>query len=166
MLCPATAGAQAVARSFDELRPLVKPGETVSVTDREGREVEGQIIELSSSLVLQVPSGRREMTEPDVRSMRLRGNQMTKGLAWGLGVGLASGLTVGLLDTMYCTQQCFDTAVLWTAIGAGAGAGIGAAIGSKSPRYRLIYERPAATAVTMSPLITRRQKGVLVSVRF
>ena len=69
-LCPTPVGAQTIARSFADLRPLLKPGETVRVTDATGQEAEGQIIELSSSLVLQLPTGRRQLAEPDVSRIR------------------------------------------------------------------------------------------------
>jgi hypothetical protein len=166
-LCPAPVGAQTVARSFDDLRSLVKPGQTVHVIDTTGREVEGRIIELSSSLVLQVPqTGRRELAEPDVRTVRLRGNAVKKGLGWGLGIGAASGLALGWYALGDCHVHC-ERDIYRAVFGfAGIGGVIGAAVGLAIPTHRLIYERPATAAVTVSPVVTGRQKGVLVSVRF
>ena len=49
--------AQEIASSFDQLRVLLKRGDSVTVTDRSGREITGRIADLSfSSLVLLVIS--------------------------------------------------------------------------------------------------------------
>ena len=48
-LLPHNAGAQTVAQSFEELRALVKSGDTVYVTDTSGRRTKGKIGDLSAS---------------------------------------------------------------------------------------------------------------------
>lgn len=48
-LAPSDARAQLVARSFGELQGLVRPGETVVVTDENGRELKGKLGEISAS---------------------------------------------------------------------------------------------------------------------
>jgi hypothetical protein len=52
------ADAQEIAGSFDQLRVLVKPGDTVTLTDSTGNETRGKILTLSStSLALSVGDG-------------------------------------------------------------------------------------------------------------
>jgi len=60
---PLRAGAQVVATSFEELKAIVKPGDTIDVTETTGRKIKGRLGELSaSSLELLVrktgPDGR------------------------------------------------------------------------------------------------------------
>ena len=62
--------AQEVATSFDQLRVLVKPGETVTVTDTLGEQVTGTIVDLSSSsLGLVVGRTRRDLAEAEVKAI-------------------------------------------------------------------------------------------------
>ena len=67
--------AQELAGSFEQLRVLVKPGDTVSVLDRAGQEVRGTISELSSSALAITVAGKpqalsreRHRRHPQARS--------------------------------------------------------------------------------------------------
>jgi hypothetical protein len=171
-LCPATADAQTVARSFAELRPLVKPGETVRVTEATGQEAEGQIIELSSSLVLQLPTGRRELAEPDVSKVRRWTGR--RGSPLGAVIGAAAGAVAGSLIALgvafqQCGGSCSDEKFLMglSIIGIPvAGGFLGYYLPGGNRTLTTIYDRPSASTVTVLPIVTGRQKGVLVSVHF
>jgi carboxymethylenebutenolidase len=78
------AEAQEVASSFEQLRALLKPGETVSVTDTDGRETTGTIADLSSSsLGLLIAGTRHDVPERDVKTMRQRrGDSLWNGVRW------------------------------------------------------------------------------------
>jgi hypothetical protein len=88
-ILPATGGAQELAGSFDQLRVLVKPGDTVRVTDSRGQEVRGSIANLSpSSLALQAGEGRRTFLETDIAAIHQRRNDsLANGAKWGFAVG-------------------------------------------------------------------------------
>ena len=92
------AQAQEVATSFEELRFLVEPGETVTVTDANGRESSGKIAELStSSLGLLMNKTRRDLQESEVMVIRQRRpDSLANGAKWGFAAGAAFGLIFGL----------------------------------------------------------------------
>jgi hypothetical protein len=168
MALASRAEAQGIATSFDQLRLLVRPGDTVSVTDTTGREVTGRIVVLSSSsLALMIDRTRRDLTEPDVTTIRQRRNDsLANGAAWGLGIG--AGLTGALIAASGGVDGEYGWAVLaiaaYGAIGAGVGVGVDAMITSR----QVIYERPArpSAALTISPVLTGARKGISVSMRF
>jgi hypothetical protein len=168
MALASRAEAQGIAASFDQLRLLVRPGDTVSVTDTTGREVTGKIVALSSSsLALTIDRTRRELTEPDVTTIRQRRNDsLANGAKWGLGVGVCLPLVLLALSGADDIDAGF-TAVVIAAYG-GMGAGIGVGIDAMITGRQVIYERPARSAATLtiSPMLTDTRKGVSVSMRF
>lgn len=96
-LLPRTAGAQTIARSFEELQRLFKPGPTVVVTDLMGRRTTGRVVDLSESSLVLEPRGeggtRRTFAESSVAEIR-RTDSAWSGTLIGLavGIGLAKGL--------------------------------------------------------------------------
>ena len=82
------AAAQELAGSFDQLRVLVKPGDTIRVTDDAGQEARGTIAALTStSLELLVAGNRRNFLESDVRTIRHRcSDPLGNGAKWGFGI--------------------------------------------------------------------------------
>lgn len=78
-----TAEAQGIADS-EQLRLLVKPGDTVSVTDTARREVTGKMTVLSSSSLAMVVNGTRlELTEREVATIRQRrSDSLGNGAIW------------------------------------------------------------------------------------
>jgi hypothetical protein len=70
VLNPEQASAQQ-ARSFEQLQVLVKPGDSVYVTDLTGRESKGRIRRLStSSLQIQANGMTRDLMETEVVQIR------------------------------------------------------------------------------------------------
>ncbi len=165
-----TARAQGVASNLRELQLLVRPGETVTVTDARGREVEGRIETLSPSLLaLSGRSGPHEWTETDIVSVRQRksdslGNGALIGLAVGGGIGLAGGIAASQDEPNESGWIVFGMA-LYGGIGAGIGVGIDAMI-----RDEYVIFQPASapprTEVRLVPLLTPKRQGLLVSVAF
>jgi hypothetical protein len=162
------AEAQGIATSFDQLRLLVRPGDTVSVTDTTGREVTGKIVALSSSsLALMIDRNKRELTEPDVTTIRQRRNDsLANGAKWGLGIGV--GLPAVLLALSGTEDIDAGFTVLMIAAYGGMGAGIGVGVDALITSRQVIYERPSkpSATLTISPLLTGRRKGISVSMRF
>lgn len=161
--------AQELAGSFEQLRVLVKVGDTVSVTDGTGQEIRGTIAELSSSsLALLVGGNRRTLSENDIRMMRQRrSDSLANGAKWGFGIGAGLGLLGGLA----IAAEYDDSAALVPLVAllyGGLGTGIGVGVDAMISGTQVIYSRPAASSarLTLSPLLARDRRGVLVSLGF
>jgi hypothetical protein len=87
-----TAAAQGIAGSFEQLRVLVKPGDTVTVTDAAGKGTKGKIAELSAStLALLAGDTRVELRESDVMTVeQLRTDSLANGAILGVAIGAAA----------------------------------------------------------------------------
>ncbi|MGE3509497.1 MAG: hypothetical protein AB7N65_11495 [Vicinamibacterales bacterium] len=165
---PRSASAQGIANTFDELRLLVKLGETLTVYDTTGHEQRGRLDSLStSSLVLRRGRERVDIAETDVsRIEATRSDSLRNGALIGMGVG--AGLILGAF-VMSCDSECGDEAGLlalatlgYAGIGAGIGTGIDALIQSRQP----IFERRRVGQILLSPIIGRGRAGAALSVGF
>ena len=124
--------AQELAGSFDQLRVLVKNGDTVRVTDSRGQEVRGPVVDLSPSwLAIQVAGNRRLFLENEIAAIHQRRNDsLANGARWGFLVGAGLGVLGGI--TIVREYDGGGSALIpmlglvYGAIGAGAGAGIDA----------------------------------------
>lgn len=163
LLVVATADAQQVAGTFDQLRVLVQPGDTLTITDAAGQRLRGKLAELSAaSLVLDVSGTRRVFPGTDVDIIEKRGSDPLKngaliGLSIGAGVfGPAIGATTrdwrfGML-----------AAVLYGGIGAGIGVGVDALIEGQHVIYAA--SPPTRTSFNVTPILSRSRKGALFSI--
>lgn len=147
---PAAGYAQAdagtgVAASFEQLQVLVRPGNTVTVTDAAGSDVSGRIGSVTPSVLsLDLSGGRRDFSEGDVTAIRQRrGDSLANGAWWGFGVG--AGLA-GLVLVAFAACDICDGEVepgvaaavvgLYGAMGAGIGVGVDALIRGQQTIYR------------------------------
>jgi hypothetical protein len=168
-LTASPARAQELAGSFDQLRVLVKPGDTVTVTDSTGQEARGTIAALSSNaLELLVAGNRRNLLENDVRTIRQRrGDPLGNGAKWGFGIGAALGLIGGIAAVAEYDDSAAVVPVLALLYG-GLGAGIGVGIDAMISSDRVIYSRTTTTSaeVTQSSGPDRRRIGIRASLAF
>jgi hypothetical protein len=159
-----SAQGQGIASSYDQLRLLVRPGDTVSVVDADGREATGRILDLSSSsLALQIKGARVEMLERNVRTIRQRrGDSLGNGALWGLGTGASLGFLAG--SQFGGAGLGAVVALFYGGLGAGVGVGVDAMITSR----QVIYAPPGAssTRVRVAPLLNGNRRGAQLSVRF
>ena len=173
-----TAGAQMVATSFEELRPLVKPGQTVYVTDASGHTRKGRLGQLSPSslqLLMEDPDGRnisrpKAFSESDVVQVRVRKfDSLWNGTLIGLAV-------VGTPWAIGCLQGCtygepgaehfiHYLALITSGIGAGVGALVDAGINERAVVY-YHAPNPRASSTGIEPFLTTSGAGVRLSVRF
>ncbi len=162
-------GAQELASTFDQLSVLVKPGDTVSVTDETGRETRGTIAVLStSSLELMVAGSRRSFLEGQTRTIRhRRSDSLKNGALWGVGIGAGLGLTT-LIDTEESPALPAGEAVGATLVFAGLGAAVGVGLDALFRSNAVIYSRPgrASASLTLSPVLIRGGAGALLSLGF
>ena len=172
---PPPAAAQEPVRSFDQLNTRLKPGDTVWVTDAQGREVKGKIRELGPSALTLDGTGTGTIAADAVRLITARhGRPIGKGALWGLAAGAVFGAVAAVAGDG-CESDCGSDAGwmlvgagLFGAIGAGAGAVVGALIPGKS---LVVFRAPGAAGqaqarVSVAPVITPRVKGVAVSFAF
>jgi hypothetical protein len=161
ILAPSPAQAQTVASSFEELRQLLKKGQTVVVTDASGQQIRGKVGDLSpSSLTVLIPDART-FGEDAVAEVR-RPNSWKKGALIGAGVG--AGLAIW--DYSIDPSEPGNAAITAVAIGLGTaiGAGIDALVGKDG---KLLYRpRQRTFSLAIAPLARADRQGVLVSVRF
>jgi hypothetical protein len=158
ILAASEAPAQPVAHSFEELRQVVKEGQTLVVTDASGQRTKGKVADVfRSSLVLLTPDART-FSEGAVTEI-----SATDSLSNGALIGAAVGTGLAMWDYLIDPSEPGNAAVFTVAIGLGTavGAGIDALVN------RLLYRSPRQTRrLLFSPVLEKDRKGVLVSVRF
>jgi hypothetical protein len=172
-VAPAPAAAQEPVKGFDQLNTRLKPGDTVYVTDLQGREIVGKVRDLSpASLLLDTGGVAHDFRAARVRTIRMRvSDPLGNGVLWGTAAGFVGGALSCALN-----PQCAGddggggiTAAL-AFVGAAAGAGIGAGVDAavKGPMLT-VYVDPAAregARLSLAPVITPRATGVALSLRF
>jgi hypothetical protein len=158
--------AQEPATSLDQLRVLVKPGDTVTITDDAGRETKGKIASLSSaSLELSVDGGLRNFSESNVRVVRQRRpDSLRNGTLWGLAVGAGIGLLAGFDGDGYDFAWGLGGAAMYGGIGAGIGVGIDAAL--KSNQTLLFNPARSQAALKLRPVMSDGRVGMSASLSF
>ena len=153
--------AQTIATSFDELRKVVKEGQTVLVITANGERRKGRIggVSLSPPALEVLAPTPRTFLEPAIAEIRAT-DGLWNGALFGAGVGLGFALWDYLIDPSEPGNGVIFSVAL--GLGAAVGAGIDALIGG-----RVLY-RPRQTGrrLTISPLATRAQQGVIVAIRF
>jgi len=182
LVTPRDASGQVVATSFEELRSLVKSGDTIYVTEANGRKTKATLGELSpSSLELLVrktgPDGRdalvpqKRLAEPDVRQIQIeRGDSVLNGTLIGLAVVGGPWLLACNPATDWCyyndgTNLFRGLALITSGIAAGIGALIDAGI---RERVLVYYQAPGrqTQGVHLSPFVSKSAAGVQMSLRF
>jgi hypothetical protein len=89
LLCPASAGAQTVAKPFEELTGIVKTEETIIVTDMMGRRVKGVLTAIDhDSLSLSTDGRPQKFARSEVGTIRV-----PDGLGNGALIGAGAGFT-------------------------------------------------------------------------
>jgi hypothetical protein len=175
ILLPVVTAAQEPVKSFDQLNTRLKVGDTVWVTDVQGREVKGKIRELGPLSLVIDSGGPRMLASADVRLVQERHADSKKDKALiGLTVGAGGGFLLGVvladaLDESGSDLSSSESAALFAALGAGVGAGLGALFDGLNPgKPRVVYRAAgfagaALGTVRIAPVITPRTKGVVVA---
>jgi hypothetical protein len=181
---PFVANAQVVATSFQELQGLVKPGDTIEVTNAAGRKVKGRLGELTpSSLELLVrktaPDGREtfapqpRMSQSDVRQIRLEHrDSVWNGTIIGAAIGAAPWLAFGTYAAAVGGGSCgsdFNVCPAVALFVGPIGAGIGALIDASKKKRDTVYVQPAgqpSSNLQISPVLSKSATGIRMSLRF
>jgi hypothetical protein len=170
--------AQEVATSFEQLRSVVKPGDTLHVTDASGRKIKGRLGELSASsfeLVVRKtgPDGREtfvpraRVSEGDITQIVV---ERRDSLLNGTLIGVAAGAGPFLLAWPKLRGTEVEIAAPLGALIAGAvGAATGAAVDAFITERTTVYHRPSgkrSSGMEVSALLSKSGAGVQMSVRF
>ncbi|MFO7692440.1 MAG: hypothetical protein R6V57_05085, partial [Vicinamibacterales bacterium] len=159
LLAFALAAAQEPVRDFALLNTRLVPGDTIWVTDAQGREVKGRIAALGADAITLEGGDSRTFASPDVTTIKVRRNDsLGNGALIGLGVG---GLGIGLACLATTAEGpdqdwCLLAAVAYGGIGAAIGVGIDAMIpGKKLVAYRAPGAAGAPSArLSIAPFVT------------
>ena len=161
--------AQEVASSFDQLTVLVKPGDQITVVDVSGRKTKGRIGKLSrDELILVNSAGPRRLGEVDVATIsQRRDDSLMNGAIIGAVAGTAYFVTgVVLLSDSDGGDVIIPTLIAWGVVTAGIGAAAGVGIDALISRRHVIYQKPARSRVSVSPVFGRGRRGAAVTVTF
>lgn len=168
---PSRAAAQPPVTSFDELNTRVSVGDTVRVTDADGRRVQGRISELHDTSIIIEDEAGNALTRDSVRLVQRRAKSVGRTALWGLPVGGVAG--AALLSSMNhgCdSSDCQGAGALGFVIGGGIGAGGAAIVRAALPaRWKDVYRAPGASGsaqIVLAPVITPRQKGLALVYAF
>ena len=173
LAAPAPCAAQKPVTSFDQLDTRLKPGDTVWITDAQGREVKGNIQALAPEAITLKGDGPTTFVAGDVRLIsERRRDSLANGALIGLAVGgVGTGLAC-LAGTEGPDQDwCLVAALAYGGIGAAIGVGIDALIpGKKLVAYRAPGTPGSSESrharFSIAPVITPRAKGAAVSFAF
>ncbi len=158
-----TVQAQELAGTFDQLRVLVKPGDTLTITDGGGERLRGKLSDLSdTSLVLEVSGARRLFQEAQVSTIEKRGSDSLKNGAL-IGLAIGGGLFGPALGVMTDEWAYVVTgALVYGGIGAGIGAGVDALI--EGPRIIYAATRSKRVTFNIAPIASRSRQGIVLSI--
>ena len=167
LLAFAVAAAQEPVRSFDQLNTRLKLGDSVRVTDLQGREINGRILDLGPTALTLDRSGAIQADAIGLIAEHA-GRPVGKGALWGLAAGAVFGAVAVLASGEDEGGWYAVAAGYFGAIGAGTGAIVGALIPGKT---LVVYRAPAAGAgrsgrLSVAPIVTPRAKGAAVSFAF
>jgi hypothetical protein len=165
-LWPASAEAQTIAGSFEELTGLVQAEETVVVIDVMGRRVRGALTAASRDSISLARDGRTQtFARSDVSAVRVAdgfGNGALIGGGAGLGAALGILAIAGSADGHVLPSAKLGAPLLLSTIGVL----MGALIDRAHEGGRLLYVSPGQTSsVVVCPLLGSDRLGVLVSLR-
>ena len=146
---------------FQDLPLLVNLGDRIAVTDDTGRELQGDLVDISpSALSVLVAGTRYDLQEANITGIRQwRPDSVKNGALLGLLAG--AGSAVALLEA-----SDVQWAVMPVFMG-GEGAGIGALVDAMITKSTLIFskKRPAR-GISVAPLLSRDRTGVAISLGF
>ena len=159
--------AEAQRVSFDRLALRLNQGDRVTVTDSDGQETKGRIVDLSpSTLSLETAGRRRDLTGGDVSVIERRYHDS---LGNGALIGFVSGVVfIATLVVAECADCATNPEVMpWYALFGAAGAGIGVGFDALHQGSRVIYRGvPSDRRLAVSPVVSRERQGVSVSLGF
>ena len=161
-ITPGAARAQTPATSFEELRRILKNGQTIVVTDTSGQRIKGKVRDVSTSPPSLEIAGPAPRTFQAAAVAEIRAtDRVLNGALIGAGVGTGLALWDYLIDP----SEPGNGIIFGVAIGLGTaiGAGIDALLDGRRVLYRPGGPKPS---LTIAPISARDRRGVQVGIRF
>ena len=176
----APCAAQEPVSSVPQLAGELKPGDTVWVTDAQGREMKGTIGALEPGAITLRGRSGRTFSLSDVRQVSVRRrDSVANGGTIGMAVGALAGLGVGIAgcatypkDDPLRGEACLMAIGLSWMPGLAIGGLVGVGIDAMIPGNKLVvYRRPGSggapqARLSIAPVVTRQSKGLAVSFAF
>ena len=159
----------------DDIRGRVKQRQKVVITDVQGRELRGRVIQMTDSLLtVQQKDHTVDISYSDIVAIDRPKDRLGNGALFGLAVGAAVGVAMGAQDASpesespYCgmgfLDDCGEPSLAGSVLATGiAGMLIGVSVDALIRHDRKIYRR-SATRVMLSPTFSRHGAGALVAV--
>ena len=160
-------GAQELASSFDQLRVLIKAGDTLTIAGRDGQETRGRLVRLTgTSLELDVDGATRLLSQDGVTTIRFR---HADSLANGAKIGFGVGAGFGTLVAIAVVGELGSAAAIPMILVYGAmGAGIGVGVDGLQSSDKVIFSRPSPPSARLgiSPVVGQGRRGVRLTLGF
>lgn len=167
LLLPATAGAQTVASSFDELKQILNVGDTVTVTESNGHRTKGHVMGVANGfLMIEKGSTTSTFAQATVATITRRDSPI-EGLLIGASAGLVGGL---LFSSGNCGSDSECTAIALP-VGLLVFVPVGAVAGALIDKYTAgdrVYRAPGSkkSSMVIVPAVGKHANGFAVVLRF
>lgn len=157
----------------ERIQARVTQGQNVSITDDQGRQVQGKIRALTADgLTLLVDGTTADVAYDRIVRIDRPNDGLANGALIGLGVGAGLGLAViaseDQSDCLPATFFCSDTGTGGYVAGAlllgGLGTAVGVGIDALIHRDREIYRRGGGAVATIAPVLGHGVRGAVLSV--
>ena len=159
----------------DDIRGRVKVRQKVVVTEAQGRELTGRVIQMTDTvLTVQQKGSSVDVSYSDIVSIDRPKDRLGNGALFGLAVGAALGAALGTSDgspdsdSPFCgmgfLDDCGKHNVAAAVLATGAvGTLIGVSVDALIRHDRHLYRR-STTQLRIAPAFSRRGAGALVAV--
>jgi len=164
--CVSPVLAQELASSFDQLRVLVKVGDTLTITDRGGQETRGRLVRLvGTSLELDADGTPQVWSQDRITSIRQRhSDSLANGAKIGFGIGAGLGALAGfaIAGELDAPGAIPGIILIYGAMGAGMGVGVDGLMSGN----RVVFSRPNSPSARLSaaPIVGPGRRGVRLTV--
>jgi len=174
LFAPPLARAQEPAHTLQELQSRIDQGDTVRLDGADSEQIEGTVLSVTSSaLKLKVNGVSREFQEPQIREIKAKySDPIGNGLKWGAIIGGVSGAVVGAIISDAFCDGCGNAhgsgALAFGLLGTGIGVGVGGLGDYLKKGYTPVFQaqKVAGKGFGVSPLLSKKTKGVAVAFRF
>jgi hypothetical protein len=169
-LAPSPAHAQAPPPAAPALPSLLRPGDLVSVTDQAGQRTKGRVVaSVPGTLTLFV--GRKDpshLWKVDDVAKVVRHDSLVNGTLLGLAAGAAAGwIGVPIVCGRNDPECEGNVAPIMLGVGAAVAAAAGAIVDASITRTVYVGRtRRAPPSISVSPILSMRQRGVTITARF
>jgi hypothetical protein len=160
-----SAAAQELATTVDQLRVLVKAGDTLIVSDRSGRQVRGRLVRFAGTTIeIAEDQAVRVYRPEEIANIQLRyADSLANGAKIGFGIGAGLGVLAGLAiaGELNAAAAVPTIILMYGAMGAGIGVGVDGLTSST----RIIFSRPVtSTGVRVEPDLRARTAAVRMAI--